>query len=33
MKKGDKYVMPEEIPNNIIIKNPNTISQEEFDKM
>ena len=32
-EKRDTYVMPEEIPNNIIIKNPKTISQEEFDKM
>ena len=32
-EKGDKHVRPEETPNNIIIKNPKTISQEEFDKI
>ena len=32
-EKGDKHGTQEETPNNIIIKNPKTISQEECDKI
>ena len=32
-KKGNKHITPEETPTNIIIKDPKTISQKEFNKM